>query len=167
MEAVAPKAQKVEAKVASNMQVIVFKLGSEEYGIPIDWIKEVVLTPPITRIPLAPKYIKGVANVRGTILAIVDLEERLSLNHEKVKEESQKPNYLLVIESEDYKMGILVKEVPNTLSVSEANIDYSPNLVQDGSSDKGYVRGIVKTESRLVILVDVLKLVAKEDVAVN
>lgn len=167
MEVVTPKTQKVEAKVASNMQVIVFKLGGEEYGIPIDSIKEVVLTPPVTRIPLAPRYIKGVANVRGTILAIVDLEERLSLNLDKIKEETQKPNYLLVIESEDYKMGVLVKEVPNTLSVSEANIDHSPNLVQDGSIEKGYVRGIVKTESRLVILVDVFKLVTKDDVAVS
>jgi purine-binding chemotaxis protein CheW len=154
-------------KAASvNAQIIVFKLGGEEYGLPIDLIKEVVITPAITRIPLAPKHIKGVANVRGTILAVVDLEERLSVKESLESSETEKPNFLLVIESEDYKMGILVKEVPNTLSVSEDNIDNSPGLVQEAGSEKGYVKGIVKTDKRLVILVDVFKLISKEEVSV-
>ena len=151
---------------SANAQIIVFKLGGEEYGLPIDLIKEVVITPAITRIPLAPKHIKGVANVRGTILAVVDLEERLSVKEESETTETVKPNFLLVIESEDYKMGILVKEVPNTLSVSEESIDSSPGLVQESGSEKGYVKGIVKTDKRLVILVDVFKLISREEVSV-
>jgi len=152
--------------VSANAQIIVFKLGGEEYGLPIDLIKEVVITPAITRIPLAPKHIKGVANVRGTILAVVDLEERLSVKEGLETSETEKPNFLLVIESEDYKMGILVKEVPNTLSVSEDSIDNSPGLVQEAGSEKGYVKGIVKTDKRLVILVDVFKLISREEVSV-
>lgn len=150
----------------ANAQIIVFKLGSEEYGLPIDLIKEVVITPAITRIPLAPKHIKGVANVRGTILAVVDLEERLSVKEDQETSESEKPNFLLVIESEDYKMGILVKEVPNTLSVSAESIDNSTGLVQESGSEKGYVKGIIKTDKRLVILVDVFKLISKDEVSV-
>jgi purine-binding chemotaxis protein CheW len=169
MEAVATKPAKAEDHklVGGNMQVIVFKLGSEEYGLPIDLIKEVVITPTITRIPLTPKHIKGVANVRGTILAVVDLEQRLSIHDESSQKEADKPNFLLVVESEDYKMGILVKEVPNTLSVSEKNIDLSPGLLNESSSEKSYVKGIVKSENRLVILVDIFKLVSKEEVTVN
>lgn len=151
---------------STNIQIIVFKLGGEEYGLPIDLIKEVVITPAITRIPLAPKYIKGVANVRGTILAVVDLEERLSVKENLESTNTEKPNFLLVIESEDYKMGVLVNEVPNTLSVSEENIDNSTGLVQEAGSEKGYVKGIVKTDKRLVILVDVFKLISREEVSV-
>ena len=161
-----PQATISRKSVGANAQIIVFKLGGEEYGLPIDLIKEVVITPAITRIPLAPKHIKGVANVRGTILAVVDLEERLSVNEGESKSINEKPNFLLVIESEDYKMGILVKEVPNTLSVSEDNIDNSPGLVQESGSEKGYVKGIVKTEKRLVILVDIFRLISKEEVSV-
>ncbi len=152
--------------VTSKAQIVVFKLGGEEYGLPIDMIKEVVITPAVTRIPLAPKHIKGVANVRGTILAVVDLEERLSVKETTEEVQSAKPNFLLVIESDNYKMGILVKEVPNTLSVSEENIDNSPGLVQESGSDKGYVKGIIKIDKRLVILVDVFKLISKEEVSV-
>lgn len=164
MEATATKEKVAEQKSSTNIQLIVFKLGGGEYGCPIDQIKEVVLTPPVTKIPLSPDYIKGVANVRGTILAVVDLEERLSIATSK-QEADEKPNYLLVIESEEYKMGILVKEVPNTLSIAESAIDHSPNLIQDTGTEKGYVKGIVKSGNRLVILLDVFKLISKEEIS--
>lgn len=146
-------------------QIIVFKLGEEEYGLQIDQIKEVVLTPNITRIPLTSKHIKGVANVRGNILAIIDLEERFGLktDNDTVNNVS-KPNFTLVVESEDFKMGILVREVPNTLAISEKDIDVSPNIIQDTSQDKNYIKGIVKKQNRLIILIDVFKIINKEEV---
>lgn len=165
MEATITKENITEQKGSANIQLIVFKLGGAEYGCPIDLIKEVVLTPPVTKIPLSPNHIKGVANVRGTILAVVDLEARLSVS--MVNQDTElKPNYLLVIESEEYKMGILVKEVPNTLSVAGSAIDHSPNLIQDTGTEKGYVKGIVKSGNRLIILLDVFKLISKEEVSV-
>ena len=112
-----------------NMQLIVFKVGTEEYGLTIDQIKEVVITPGITKVPLTASYIKGVANVRGNVLALIDLEQRFGFTI--TESESEKPKYTLVVESEDFKMGILVKEVPNTLSVSQSDIDQSPNVIHD------------------------------------
>lgn len=145
------------------MQLIVFKLGNEEYGLTIDQIKEVVLTPTITKVPLAAQYIKGVANVRGNILAVVDLEDRFSLNG--AKQPDVKHNYTLVVESEDVKMGILVKEVPNTLTIADDSIDDSPNIIQDQTNDKNYIKGIVKLPNRLIILIDIFKVIAKEEVS--
>lgn len=146
-------------------QIIVFKLGEEEYGLQIDQIKEVVLTPNITRIPLTSKHIKGVANVRGNILAIIDLEERFGLKSENDNSNITKPNFTLVVESEDFKMGILVREVPNTLAISEKDIDLSPNIIQETSQDKNYIKGIVKKQNRLIILIDVYKIINKEEVS--
>ena len=146
-----------------NMQLIVFKVGTEEYGLTIDQIKEVVITPAITKVPLTASYIKGVANVRGNVLALIDLEQRFGFNTSEG--ESEKPKYTLVVESEDFKMGILVKEVPNTLSVSQSDIDQSPNVIHDGNLDKNYIKGIVKLGSRLIILVDIYKIILKEEVS--
>ena len=151
---------------ANREQLIVFKLGHEEYALPIDQIKEVVLTPRISKIPQTPDYIKGVANIRGNVISILDLEERFGLlasqsngNAKDDQEENEEnSNYTLVIESEEYKIGILVKEVPNTLSVNGAEIDSTANIVQHSSLDESAINGIVKLEERMIILIDILKM---------
>ena len=155
-----------EGQNGNSEQLIVFKLGNEEYALPIDQIKEVVLTPRISKIPQTPDYIKGVANIRGNVISILDLEERFGLltsagngkagDDEVEAEESS--NYTLVIESEEYKIGILVKEVPNTLSVNPAEIDSTSNIVQHSSLDENAINGIVKLEDRMIILIDILKM---------
>jgi len=162
-------AQKEKMGVESykNFQVIVFKLGTEEYGLTIDQIKEVVITPNITKVPLAAFYVKGVANVRGNILAVIDLEERFGLRSAQATDAEEKHNYTLVVESDDLKMGILVKDVPNTLSISEKNIDESPNIIQDQNVEKNYIKGIIKLQNRLIILIDIFKVIAKEEVKIG
>jgi purine-binding chemotaxis protein CheW len=147
-----------------NIQIIVFKLGGEEYALHIDQIKEVVLTPKIAKIPLTPKYIKGVSNIRGNILAIVDLEIKFGLVDENNELDSEKAHYSLVVESKDYNMAVLVKEVPNTLAIAEKEINYSPSIINDTTGNKEYIRGIIKTGDRLIIMIDVFKIFSKEDI---
>ena len=152
------------AKSADRHQLIVFKLGTEEYGIHIDQIKEVVLTPRVTRMPQMPAYVKGVANIRGNILAIVDLEEKFGIGRIAAPEEATS-NYTLVAESKDFNIGILVKEVPNTLSVMASDIDETVNVVQDAAESSNYILGIVKIDDRLVILIDLFKIMQTNDVS--
>lgn len=164
----ASQAQSPEQGQEQNLerqQLIVFKLGSEEYGIPIDQIKEVVQTPHITRMPKTPFYIKGVANIRGNIIAIVDLEEKFGLRQSSEKDVNECRNYTLVVESETVKMGVLVEEVPNTLSVSSAEIEESPQLMQEGEEAGAYVKGIVKTGSRLIILIDLFEVIHEKEMS--
>lgn len=146
---------------ARTMQIVVFKLGQEEYGLHIDQIKEVVITPTITRMPQTPAYVKGVANIRGNVIAMLDLEEKFDLKRQRV-ETAPKNNFTLVIESEDYKMGILVREVPNTLSVTSNRIENSV-LTGDLQSDQAYITGIVKLEKRLIIMIDIFKVIGDQD----
>ena len=146
---------------ARTMQIVVFKLGQEEYGLHIDQIKEVVITPTITRMPQTPAYVKGVANIRGNVIAILDLEEKFGLV--RASETSQKGNnFTLVIESEDYKMGILVREVPNTLSISSANIEDSI-FTGDHQTEQSYITGIVKLDKRLIIMIDIFKVINEQE----
>lgn len=138
-------------------QLIVFRLGQEEYALPIEQIKEVVLTPRISAMPQTPDYVKGIANIRGNVISIMDFEEKFGLNG-KTKNTNGKlgTNYTLVIESEEYNVGILVREVPNTLTVLSSKIDNSSNILQHSTLDESVIKGIVKLKDRMIILIDVL-----------
>lgn len=154
--------EKKEAETKTEVfQIIVFKQGEEEYALHIDQIKEVVITPVITRMPQTPDFIKGVANVRGNIIAIIDLEEKFNL---KRREEviAGGSNYTLVIESDDLKMGVLVREVPNTLTVKKADLDDTVHIIGDASGDTNYITGIIKANERLIILIDIFKAVDQD-----
>lgn len=138
-------------------QLIIFKLGGGEYALPIAQIKEVVLTPRISTMPQTPEYVKGIANIRGNVISIMDFEEKFGLSSQSKKNSNgQSINYTLVIESEDYHVGILVKEVPNTLTVLSSKIDTAANIMQHSSLDEAVIKGIVKVKGRMIILIDVL-----------
>ena len=158
------KEEDEEKELHRSQQIIVFKLASEEYALPIDHIKEVVPTPSVSKVPLTPKHIRGVANIRGNILAVVDLEEKFGLNDEEHPAMATKGTYCLVVASKEYNMAILVEKVPNTLAIAEEEIDYSPGIINSEAGDKRYVRGIINTRNRLIILIDVFKIFDKQDV---
>lgn len=144
-----------EAKqLGETSQIVVFKIGGEEYALPISHIKEVVETPGITRLPQTPEFIKGVANIRGNIIAILDLESKFGL--EKDASLNHKKKYTLVLEHKELKIGILVQEVPNTLSIKRNHIE-SPGFATD-NKENIYISGIIKLDKRLIILIDVFKL---------
>jgi purine-binding chemotaxis protein CheW len=142
-----------------NFQIVVFKIGEEEYGLHIDQIKEVVITPFITKMPESPAYIKGVANIRGNVIAILDLNKKFGFEEVKLNEGK---SFTLVIDNDDYKMGIIVKEVPNTLSISSSNVE-STGFVWDNNGEQSYIKGIVKLEKRLIIMIDILKVIQEKE----
>ncbi len=147
----------VSVSNSSSQQIVVFKLGGEEYGLEIDKIKEVVITPKISKIPLAESYIVGVANVRGNILAIIDLEIKFGL-----KTLSEPATYTLVLDDEKAKVGILVKEVPNTLTVPVSAIEPASATLQELGGDKRFIKSIVKLGNRLIFLIDIHSVVSKD-----
>jgi len=149
-----------------SLQLIIFNLGGEEYALPIDHVKEIVITPGIAKIPQTPDYIKGVANIRGTIIAMMDLEEKFNLEPDE-NLDALMNKYTLVIESEDYNVGILVRQVPSTLSVLKAKIDKSSGIMQYSSLDQDCIAGIVKSEDRMIILIDILRMIESEQLNFN
>lgn len=157
----AANVQEEKAKSGQRVQLIVFKLAGEEYAIAIDNIKEVVLTPGVAKIPQAPEYIKGVANIRGNIIAIMDLEDRFSLNG--VTKKDRIGSYTLVIESDQFKVGILVSEVPNTLNTYQSEIDSTSSIMQYSALDQECIKGVVKVGEKLVMLIDVFKLMEMDE----
>jgi purine-binding chemotaxis protein CheW len=144
-----------------SLQIVVFKLGQEEYGLHIDQIKEVVLTPNITEMPQTASFVKGVANIRGNVIAIFDLEDRFGLEKDGV--DTRTGNYTLVVESEDIKLGLLVDEVPNTVSIKISDLDESVSIINDASTETNYIKGIIKSGERLIIMIDIFKVISQEE----
>lgn len=150
--------------VSERVQLIIFKLGKEEYAMNIDQIKEVVITPPIAKVPQTAGYIKGVANIRGNIIAIMDLEQRFSLIDEDNRSNTTAiANYTLVVESEEFKVGILVKEVPNTLTIRTPDIDSSSDIIRYSALDERCIKGIVKAGERMIIMIDMFELLSIDE----
>lgn len=164
---VAPGNGKEEsAKAKANeplLHLIVFKLGTEFYGIKIEQVKEVTVTPSITRMPRTPDFVKGVANIRGDIIAIMDLEDRFGIRPDT----SFAPDaltYTLVIEAKEYSIGVVVKEVPQSLNLAVSKLDKTPSFLQDIAVQENYIEGIAKVDNRLIIVLDMYKILSGEEV---
>jgi purine-binding chemotaxis protein CheW len=147
-----------------QVHLVVFKLGNEEYGIKIEQVKEVTVTPEIAKMPKTPPFIKGVANIRGDIIAIMDLRDKFHISKENAPDKKGM-TYTLVVESPDYVIGLVVNEVPLTLSIPLSQIDKTPNIIKEKNINETYIEGIGKTEDgKLVIVLDIFKILSMEEI---
>lgn len=145
------------------LHLIVFKLGAEYYGIKIEQVKEVTVTPSITRMPRTPDFVKGVANIRGDIIAIMDLEERFGIRPDTSLTENG-VTYTLVIEAKEYSIGVVVKEVPQSLNLAVSKMDKTPSFLQDIAVQENYIEGIAKVDGRLIIVLDMYKILSGDEI---
>ena len=157
------KDNRKDSSLEPSVHLIVFKLGVEEYGIRIEQVKEVTITPEITRMPKTPPFIKGIANIRGDIIAIMDLEERFHITP-AVTVENQKHTYTLALEAKDYTIGLIVREVPQSLTIPVSRMDKTPAFIQDINISENFIEGIGKINGRLIIVLDILKILTNEEI---
>ena len=146
------------------VQLIVFCLGDEDYGIRIEQVKEVTVTPEVVRMPKTPPFSKGISNLRGDIIAIVDLEERFQLRPagRPVPEFS----YTLAVEAADYTLGLMVREVPRPVTLPVSLIEPAPEFVQDSGQREKYLEGIAKLPNSegVIIVLDMAKLLTPSEI---
>lgn len=146
------------------VQLIVFRLGDEDYGIRIEQVKEVTITPEVVRMPKTPPFIKGITNLRGDIIAVVDLEERFQLRPagRPVPEFS----YTLAVEAPDYTLGLIVREVPRPITIPVSAIEPAPEFVQDTGQRDKYLEGIAKLPDGqgVIIVLDMPKLLTPSEI---
>lgn len=146
------------------VQLIVFRLGDEDYGIRIEQVKEVTITPEVVRMPKTPPFIKGITNLRGDIIAVVDLEERFQLRPagRPVPEFS----YTLAVEAPDYTLGLIVREVPRPITIPVSAIEPAPEFVQDSGQRDKYLEGIAKLPNGqgVIIVLDMPKLLTPSEI---
>jgi len=148
---------------AAMVQLIVFRLGDEDYGIRIEQVKEVTVTPEVARMPKTPPFIKGIANLRGDIIAILDLEERFRLR--PMGRPLPERSYTVAVEAADYTLGLVVREVPRPFTLPLSHIEPAPEFVQDTNARDKYLEGIAKLpEGGIIIVLDMRKLLSPTEV---
>jgi len=143
---------------AQVIQLIVFNLGDEEYGADINQVREIIRTGTITPIPDSPDFIKGVSNVRGEIPVIIDLKARFFLPAVKRDVEDR---HIVITEQEKNIFGLLVDEVTEVLRIPQTDIKSAPELVT--RIDREYVSGVITLENRLIIMLDLSKVLSSEE----
>jgi purine-binding chemotaxis protein CheW len=140
----------------NEIQLVVFDLASEHYGVDISDVREIMRMQNITKVPGAMSYVEGVINLRGKVLPVLDLRKRLGLKVADQSEESR----IVVVDIADGEVGVIVDAVTEVLRVSNAAIDPPSSMVSQGNSD--YLRGIAKLTDRLIILLDLNKLLSSK-----
>jgi purine-binding chemotaxis protein CheW len=140
-------------------QFLTFALGQEEYGVEILKIQEIKGFSAITPLPNAPTYLKGVLNLRGTIVPIVDLRKKFSLP----EVEFSKFTVIVVVQVRGQIMGFIVDAVSDVLNVAGDAIQPTPDL--HGQVDTAFITGLAKAGEKLVILLDIDKVLTAAEVA--
>lgn len=132
-------------------QLVAFRLAGETYGVPIALVHEIIRSCEITAIPRTPEYVRGVVNLRGKIVPVIDLRRRLGLP----PEEETGATRIVVVEVETGIVGMIVDGVSEVLRLTSGQIEPPSDLVADVDTD--LVRGVGKRDSGLVILLDIEK----------
>jgi purine-binding chemotaxis protein CheW len=139
------------------IQFVTFKLKDEVYGINVMQVQEVLHITEIAPVPGAPSYVLGIINLRGNVVTVIDTRTRFGLPTTEVDDASR----IIVIESEKQVVGILVDAVAEVVELRETDIDAAPNVGTEESSR--YIQGVATQDERLLILVDLNKLLTDEE----
>ena len=138
--------------MAKELHLVGFRVGRETFGVPIHMVHEIVRVPEITAVPEAADYIEGVINLRGKIVSVIDLRKRFG----EKQITSDRKNRVMVVEAEKKLVGLIVDSASEVLKLAPADVDTPPNVFEAG--DLNYVTGVGKLKGRLIILIDLTKI---------
>jgi len=140
-----------------ELQVVGFRIGDETFGVRIGSVREIVRVPEITSVPNALDTIEGVINLRGKIIPVMDLRKRFGQN----ETQPDKKNRILVVELDNKLVGLIVHSASEVLKIPPSEIESPGSVFADGES--GYVTGVGKLKGRLIILLDISKLLHRPE----
>ncbi len=148
-----------ETRIVEEVQLVVFSLGREEFAVEVTQVREIMRMEEITRMPKSPSFVEGIINLRGQIIAVIDLAKRLNLQSGEQTGETR----IIVVESDEIKVGMIVDSVSEVLRISSEAIEVTPTLAAEVAVD--YLQGVVKQDNRLIILLDLTKVLSLEEIS--
>ena len=137
---------------------LTFFLASEEYGVEILKVQEIIGRMPITPVPLTSKYIMGVINLRGKIHPIMDLKIKFGMDQTEITDET----CIIVIKTASLMMGIMVDKVSEVVNVASGDVEDTPAF--GGDVNPEYLLGVGKTGGRVRLLLDIEKVINASDI---
>ncbi|MCD1294515.1 chemotaxis protein CheW [Methanocella sp. CWC-04] len=145
----------VDDNVLDNeIQLVVFKLGSEEFGVDISQVKEIIRVGDITRIPGSPPFVDGVINLRGQVTTVVNLRSRLGLGGKNADSNAR----IMIMEVQKNTVGVIVDSVAEVKYMSSKDIEPLPEALSSSISSE-YIQGVGKLSGRLLILVNLKQII--------
>lgn len=146
-----------ELAVEKEMQLVVFRLASEEFAFEITQVREIIKPPSITVLPHVSEYIEGVTNIRGDIIPIISLRKRFSVPEAERTPETR----VIIVEFDETSVGFVVDAVTEVMRISETAVKSPPRTVAGLRSE--YLKGVAQIEERLIILLEVGKILSSEE----
>lgn len=141
----------------SSLQIVCFRIGSEEYGIDILQVQEILKLPKVTKLPKSRPYIMGVIDLRGKVLPIVDLSKRFGIESDRTSENSR----AIVVNIGGKKVGLGIDSVSHVFKVNSKDIEPPPPVVR-GISGK-YIVGIAKMDDGFVVVLDINQMFTSDE----
>jgi len=142
--------------VEATEHLVSFFLSEEEYAVDVRLVQEIIRVSEITQVPRAPEFIKGVINLRGRIIPVIDLKRKLGLGEVEIGRQTR----VVVVRLRERLIGLLVDGASQVLKVPVSTIEAAPEEVVE--IDANYIRGVAKLAERLIILVDLQKILGVE-----
>ncbi len=138
-------------------QYVVFKLMDEEYGINIMNVSEISPYQEIAKIPNVPNFVEGIINYRGNVIPIISLGKKFGMDDTEVDNNTR----IIVINIQDKQIGFIVDEASQTIKIDDSQIDPASSI--PSSINMKYINGVGKVDNRLIILIDLEKVLTDEE----
>jgi purine-binding chemotaxis protein CheW len=140
-----------------EIQMLTFALDNVSYGVNVHQVREVKNFEGVTPVPYAPEYVKGVTNLRGEVIPVIDLRKRFGMADKKGAEDTG----IMVIVQDKHPIGVMVDSVMDVLTLPKKDIESSPDRMTTDKSDA--VLGVAKHDKDLIIMLDLMKIVSKNE----
>jgi purine-binding chemotaxis protein CheW len=138
-------------------QIVVFELGSEQYGVNIATVESIIKMQPITGLPHAPSFVEGVTNLRGRVLPVIDLHKRFGIAGKDTDNNSR----IIIISLNKEEVGMIVDGVSEVLTLPESTIEPAPEIT--ATINSAFITGIAKLDTRLIIMLDVSRILTLQE----
>ncbi len=151
-----------QSREMEERQIVSFRLGDEEFGIPIAQIREIDRYSQITRIPRVPDYVEGVTNLRGEVIPVINLRARFNLPAKDIDDRAR----IIIVDLDGNKTGLRVDSVSQVLNISNRDVEKPPKAVEEGGSGQ-FISGIAKVDAgkRMIVFLDVARILTRSPTA--
>lgn len=147
-----------EDELTDETQLVIFRLGQEEYGVDIMQVKEIIRMTNINKVPQVPEFVEGIISLRGEILPIIDLREKFGME----KSEKTLATRIIVLNFNNMTIGGIVDEVAEVLRIPNDAITPPPPVIRGINSE--YLKGVGQIDDRIIILLDMTKILSTNEV---
>lgn len=140
----------------SQLQLVTFQLGEEQYGIDIMDVQEIYQMQETRPIPNAPAYVEGIFNLRGVIIPIINLHKRFHIRRPELSEEDKMLSGFVIVEINGMSLGIIIDKVLRVVSIDSRHIQAPPQVISGIGTE--YIQGVVNREDGYLIILDINRL---------